>query len=131
MTKSNIPVPFNSSSGKRKYKDQKFGFGGKKSGMKWNTKDSYNDVSSFRAKVAHAKGGKGGKKGRGGKQNVSHMQAFQDPTPEPVCICLLRSHISIPHISFISWVVMTENTTNSEVLPSYLLCLGDSPSSFI
>lgn len=55
---------------KRKYKDKKFGFGGKKSGMKWNTKDSYNDVSSFRAKVAHAKGGKGGKKGgKGGKQN--------------------------------------------------------------
>uniref|UniRef100_A0A4W6FR67 EBNA1 binding protein 2 n=1 Tax=Lates calcarifer TaxID=8187 RepID=A0A4W6FR67_LATCA len=56
-------------SAKRKYKDQKFGFGGKKSGKKWNTKDSYNDVSSFRAKVAHAKGGKGGKKGKGGKQN--------------------------------------------------------------
>lgn len=54
---------------KRKYKDQKFGFGGKKSGKKWNTKESYNDVSSFRAKVAHAKGGKGGKKGKGGKQN--------------------------------------------------------------
>ncbi|XP_003974419.1 probable rRNA-processing protein EBP2 isoform X1 [Takifugu rubripes] len=58
-----------SSSGKRKYKDQKFGYGGKKSGMKWNTKDSYNDVSSFRAKVAHSKGNKGGKKGKGGKQN--------------------------------------------------------------
>ncbi|XP_069560933.1 probable rRNA-processing protein EBP2 [Brachyistius frenatus] len=51
---------------KRKYKDQKFGFGGKKSGKKWNTKDSFNDVSSFRSKVAH---GKGGKKGKGGKQN--------------------------------------------------------------
>jgi len=55
---------------KRKYKDQRFGFGGKKSGKKWNTKESHNDVSSFRAKVAHAKGGKGGKKGKGGgKQN--------------------------------------------------------------
>lgn len=54
---------------KRKYKDQKFGFGGKKSGKKWNTKESYNDVSGFRAKVANAKGGKGGKKGKGGKQN--------------------------------------------------------------
>ncbi|KAF7657406.1 hypothetical protein LDENG_00027800 [Lucifuga dentata] len=54
---------------KRKYKDQKFGFGGKKSGKKWNTKESFNDVSSFRAKVAHGKGGKGGKKGKGGKQN--------------------------------------------------------------
>ncbi|KAM4629094.1 putative rRNA-processing protein EBP2 [Polymixia lowei] len=51
---------------KRKFKDQKFGFGGKKSGKKWNTKDSHNDVSGFRAKVAH---GKGGKKGKGGKQN--------------------------------------------------------------
>lgn len=63
---------FRNSSGKRKYKDQKFGYGGKKSGMKWNTKDSYNDVSSFRAKVAHNKGNKGGKKGKGGKQNVGH-----------------------------------------------------------
>lgn len=55
------------SNAKRKYKDQKFGFGGKKSGKKWNTKESFNDVSSFRAKVAHAKGGKGGKKGKGGQ----------------------------------------------------------------
>lgn len=54
---------------KRKYKDQKFGFGGKKSGKKWNTKESFNDVSSFRSKVAHGKGGKAGKKGKGGKQN--------------------------------------------------------------
>lgn len=54
---------------KRKYKDQRFGFGGKKSGKKWNTKESFNDVSSFRAKVANAKGAKGGKKGKGGKQN--------------------------------------------------------------
>ncbi|XP_068445578.1 probable rRNA-processing protein EBP2 [Clinocottus analis] len=55
---------------KKKYKDQRFGFGGKKSGKKWNTKESHNDVSSFRAKVANAKGGKGGKKGaKGGNQN--------------------------------------------------------------
>ncbi|KAK5869604.1 hypothetical protein PBY51_024308 [Eleginops maclovinus] len=55
---------------KRKYKDQRFGFGGKKKGKKWNTKESHNDVSSFRAKVAHAKSGKGGKKGaKGGNQN--------------------------------------------------------------
>ncbi|XP_029988061.1 putative rRNA-processing protein EBP2 [Sphaeramia orbicularis] len=52
---------------KRKFKDQKFGFGGKKSGKKWNTKESYDDVSGFRAKVAHGKVGKGGKKGKGGK----------------------------------------------------------------
>lgn len=82
---------FNSSSGKRKYKDQKFGFGGKKSGMKWNTKDSYNDVSSFRAKVAHSKGNKGGKKGKGGKQNVSSMHKDYDTTPEPICSFLERS----------------------------------------
>lgn len=52
---------------KRKYKDNRFGFGGKKSGKKWNTKESHNDVSSFRARVANAKGSKGGKKG--GNQN--------------------------------------------------------------
>ena len=64
---------FDSPNAKRKSKDQRFGFGGKKSGKKWNTKESFNDVSSFRAKVAHARGGKGGKKGKGGKQNVSHV----------------------------------------------------------
>ncbi|NWR71639.1 EBP2 protein, partial [Centropus unirufus] len=51
---------------KRRYKNQKFGFGGKKRGSKWNTKESVNDVSSFQSKVAHNKGprkaGKGGKK---------------------------------------------------------------------
>lgn len=52
---------------KRKFKDQRFGFGGKKSGKKWNTKESHDDVSGFRAKVAHGKAGKGGKKGKGGK----------------------------------------------------------------
>ncbi|KAM9796446.1 probable rRNA-processing protein EBP2 [Syngnathus typhle] len=55
-------------SAKKKFKDQKFGFGGKKSGKKWNTKESHNDVSSFRARVANAKGPRG-KKGKGGKQN--------------------------------------------------------------
>ena len=59
---------------KRKYKDQRFGFGGKKSGKKWNTKESHNDVSSFRAKVANARGGKGGKKGKAGNKNVSHAR---------------------------------------------------------
>lgn len=54
---------------KRKFKDQKFGFGGKKSGKKWNTKESHNDVSGFRSQVAHGKGGKGGRGGaKGGKQ---------------------------------------------------------------
>uniref|UniRef100_A0A1A7WH19 EBNA1 binding protein 2 n=1 Tax=Iconisemion striatum TaxID=60296 RepID=A0A1A7WH19_9TELE len=54
---------------KRKFKDQKFGFGGKKSGKKWNTKESFNDVSGFRAKVAHGRGEKGGRKGKGGNKN--------------------------------------------------------------
>lgn len=59
---------------KRRYKNQKFGFGGKKKGSKWNTKESFNDVSSFQSKVAHNKGpGKGGRGGKGGKKalNVS------------------------------------------------------------
>lgn len=60
---------------KRRYKNQKFGFGGKKKGSKWNTKDSFNDVSSFRSKVAHNKGpGKGGKKAL----NVSKMMSASD-----------------------------------------------------
>ncbi|XP_033008317.1 probable rRNA-processing protein EBP2 [Lacerta agilis] len=51
-------------SAKRRYKNQKFGFGGKKKGSKWNTRESHNDVSNFRASVAHHKGpGKAGKKG--------------------------------------------------------------------
>ncbi|XP_030630304.1 putative rRNA-processing protein EBP2 [Chanos chanos] len=54
---------------KRKFKDQKFGFGGKKKGSKWNTKESFNDVSGFRAKVAHGKGGK--QSGKGKKQKGS------------------------------------------------------------
>lgn len=52
---------------KRKYKDKRFGFGGKKKGSKWNTKDSHDDVSGFKSKVAHGKGGK--KFGKGGKTN--------------------------------------------------------------
>ncbi|XP_066480464.1 probable rRNA-processing protein EBP2 [Tiliqua scincoides] len=48
---------------KRRYKNQKFGFGGKKKGTKWNTRDSHNDTSGFRASVAHNKGsGKARKK---------------------------------------------------------------------
>ncbi|CAN0206193.1 unnamed protein product [Bubo scandiacus] len=54
---------------KRRYKNQKFGFGGKKKGSKWNTKESFNDVSSFRSKVAHNKGP--GKAGRGGKKALN------------------------------------------------------------
>lgn len=66
-----------SANAKRKYKDQRFGFGGKKSGKKWNTKESHNDVSGFKAKIAHGRGVKG-KKGKGGKQNVSHFHKLCD-----------------------------------------------------
>lgn len=65
---------------KRKSKDKRFGFGGKKKGTKWNTKESHNDMSGFRAKVAHGKGGKtfgkGGKKGnkRPGKESRRKMK---------------------------------------------------------
>lgn len=67
---------------KRRYKNQKFGFGGKKKGSKWNTKESFNDVSSFQSKVAHNKGpGKGGRGGKGGKKalNVSKMLHENNP----------------------------------------------------
>ncbi|RMC08562.1 hypothetical protein DUI87_14809 [Hirundo rustica rustica] len=57
---------------KRRYKNQKFGFGGKKKGSKWNTKESFNDISSFQSKVAHNKGpGKGGRGGKGGKKALN------------------------------------------------------------
>ncbi|XP_070601179.1 probable rRNA-processing protein EBP2 [Erythrolamprus reginae] len=64
---------------KRRFKNQKFGFGGRKKGSKWNTKESYNDVSSFRASKAHKKGtGKAGKKGakkRPGKKMRQKMKS--------------------------------------------------------
>ncbi|TSL47698.1 putative rRNA-processing protein EBP2 [Bagarius yarrelli] len=59
---------------KRKYKDSKFGFGGKKKGNKWNTKESYDDMSGFRAKVAHGKVNR--KFSKGGKKNVRHLMGF-------------------------------------------------------
>ncbi|XP_074077757.1 putative rRNA-processing protein EBP2 [Macrotis lagotis] len=43
-------------SAKRRYKNQKFGFGGRKKGSKRNTRESYDDVSGFRARIAHGKG---------------------------------------------------------------------------
>ncbi|XP_068675751.1 probable rRNA-processing protein EBP2 [Montipora foliosa] len=53
-------------SAKRKGKDAKFGLGGKKSGMKRNTTQSFSDVSSFNSakhsKMPRAKAGKMGKK---------------------------------------------------------------------
>uniref|UniRef100_A0A8C5NXH7 EBNA1 binding protein 2 n=1 Tax=Jaculus jaculus TaxID=51337 RepID=A0A8C5NXH7_JACJA len=66
-------------SAKRRYKNQKFGFGGKKKGSKWNTRESYDDVSGFRAKVAHGKVSKRpGKKGsnkRPGKRTREKMKS--------------------------------------------------------
>lgn len=61
---------------KRQMKDKKFGFGGKKKGMKRNSKESSMDTSDFSAKRNRAgvggkkfagKGGKGGKPSRLGK----------------------------------------------------------------
>lgn len=66
-------------SAKRRYKNQKFGFGGKKKGSKWNTRESYDDVSSFRAKIAHGKGlkrpGKKGSNKRPGKRTRQKMKS--------------------------------------------------------
>lgn len=64
---------------KRRYKNQKFGFGGKKKGSKWNTRESYDDVSSFRAKMAHGKGprrpGKKGANKRPGKRTRQKLKS--------------------------------------------------------
>merc|ERR1711971_1195982 len=46
--KSNKQEPNQASVGKRKFKDKKFGFGGKKRGLKSNTKDSVNDVTGYK-----------------------------------------------------------------------------------
>ena len=57
---------------KRNNKNSKFGFGGKKRGMKKNTKDSAADVSDYRKPGKPGRGGKpgiGGKGGKGGKFN--------------------------------------------------------------
>jgi len=57
--------------GKRKAKNEKWGFGGKKRGMKKNTKESANDVSEYRP--SRAPGSKGGNK-RPGKDRRKKMQ---------------------------------------------------------
>jgi len=58
---------------RRKYKDKKYGFGGKKKGKKANTRDSVNDISSYNRpnkkggfKGSTGAGGGGGFKGKGG-----------------------------------------------------------------
>ncbi|KAG5214650.1 hypothetical protein R6Z07F_000212 [Ovis aries] len=64
---------------KRRYKNEKFGYGGKKKGSKWNTRESYDDVSSFRAKIAHGRGlkrpGKKGPNKRPGKRTREKMKS--------------------------------------------------------
>lgn len=81
---------------KRRYKNQKFGFGGKKKGSKWNTRESYDDVSSFRAKTAHGKGLKRpGKKGSnvsepGGQVRGQISLLSHPPLPAPfLSLCIL------------------------------------------
>ena len=61
--------------GKRKFKDEKFGFGGKKRGAKRNTKDSNNDMSEykpFRGAGMNKKLGKGNQ--RPGKDKRKQMK---------------------------------------------------------
>ena len=57
---------FHRAAGRRKSKDKKFGFGGKKKGQKSNTSSSANDISDYRpgkkgrpGQAAKAKGGRG------------------------------------------------------------------------
>jgi len=51
--------------GKRQYKDEKYGFGGKKRGMKRNTRDSVNDIADIK-KHRGNKGFKGNQKSKNG-----------------------------------------------------------------
>lgn len=52
---------------KRKYRDKKFGFGGKKRGSKMNTRESAADISEFKTSTKRVKNAKGGNKNRPGK----------------------------------------------------------------
>lgn len=60
---------------KRRYKDQKFGFGGKKRGMKRNTKNSTSDVSEFRRPGKPKRPGTAQKHQRPGKNRRMKMKA--------------------------------------------------------
>jgi rRNA-processing protein EBP2 len=60
---------------KRRYKDQKFGFGGKKKGMKRNTKISTSDVSEFRRPGKPKRPGVAQKHQRPGKNRRLKMKA--------------------------------------------------------
>lgn len=56
--KGNPKVLSRKSLEKRKYRDKKFGFGGKKRGMKVNTRDSAADITEYRKPGRPTKGGK-------------------------------------------------------------------------
>jgi rRNA-processing protein EBP2 len=60
---------------KRRYKDQKFGFGGKKRGMKRNTKNSTSDVSEFRRPGKPKRPGAAQKHQRPGKNKRLKMKS--------------------------------------------------------
>lgn len=61
--------------GKRRYKDQKFGYGGKKKGMKRNTKNSSSDVSEFKRPSKLKRPGAAQKHQRPGKNRRLKMKA--------------------------------------------------------
>lgn len=62
--KSNHKVLSRKSLERRKMRDKKFGFGGKKKGMKANTKDSAADISEYRSHKA----------GKGAKQKMKNKR---------------------------------------------------------
>lgn len=99
MTVTAVELHFYRPNAKRRYKNQKFGFGGKKKGSKWNTRESHDDVSSFRAKTAHGKGLKRpGKKG----SNVSEpcgpgqgpAEAPSSSHSSPLCLRTLQHKVT-------------------------------------
>ncbi|PIO73954.1 hypothetical protein TELCIR_04044 [Teladorsagia circumcincta] len=50
---------------KKKWKSEKFGYGGKKKGSKRNDKDSFENINEGREKFGGPKGGADGFRGRG------------------------------------------------------------------
>ncbi|XP_069675588.1 probable rRNA-processing protein EBP2 homolog [Periplaneta americana] len=60
---------------RRKYKDQKFGFGGKKRGLKKNTKASTSDMTEYRRSGKGKRGGAPQKRQRPGKNRRMKMKA--------------------------------------------------------
>lgn len=68
---------FRDLSSKRKFHNEKFGYGGKKRGIKANTKQSVDDVSGYKS-FRNAKGGrqnKSGKPKRMGKERRHKMKS--------------------------------------------------------